>query len=392
MSGRSTERLSTAPRIVGSALNCALGAQAVDVAEALAKGSTAHQDLGGANELGWPALVAAPLDWDVVHEEDDPQMRILGQHGQRMEPVCGAVRAHLSALGFARERTGLYVGMGMIDAAPSDLVTAVRASTRPDGSLDLRRFFRSGYRALHPLWPLSMLNNVAAGQLATDLDIRGDNLVLAAEATAGVGAVLEAARAVREGTLDGALAVGVSERLGPAHLARHAAVGQLHTERPGWVLGEGAAALALAGPSASSQGASSQGASILGGCTRFGADALTRAITRTLRDLAWDPQDLALVVRHATGEPRLDAAEVRAVAELGLTSSTAVVSPAKGLGDLGPAAAPTHTALASAWLTGAPLPAGTLGKTGRALVLIQDARGGAGCLALHGSAGEGGAA
>ena len=405
MSGRGAAGVTPTPRgaagspaLVGSALHTALGITAGEVAAALAQGATAHRALDADPRLGWPHLVAAPLAWETSEDEDDPQMRILGVHGQRMEPVCVSTRAHLTARGHARERIGLYVGMGMIDAAPEDLVAAVRASTRPNGTLDLRRFFRSGYRALHPLWPLSMLNNVAAGQLATDLDIRGDNLVLAAEATSGLGAMLEAMRSVREGRLDGALAVGVSERLSHAGIARHASVGTLCETPggPGWVLGEGASALAIARPDDRGgdpdPGGSGPGLVLAGGCVRFGPRALVRAIKQTLADLGWAAREIDLVVCHGTGDPTQGTAECKALGEVFGAHMPVCATPSTGLGDLGPATAPTHTALAEGWLRGAPLPAtaGTTSSAGtlaaeasRALVLVTDARGGSGCLAVQ---------
>jgi 3-oxoacyl-(acyl-carrier-protein) synthase len=155
-----------------------------------------------------------------------------------------ADRAHAQARGgeVPREDVGLYVATGMVDAALEDLAPAILASRDGAGRLDVARFFAAGFRAIHPLWPLAMLNNVAVGQVAADLDVRGDNLVFACEADAGVRAFQEALAALEEGAVRLALVGGVAEPVSPASLARRRLRGQ------GAPPGEGGAVVALEHP------------------------------------------------------------------------------------------------------------------------------------------------
>ena len=161
-------------------------------------------------------------------------MRILGRHGHLLERVVADVHerdrprvaparprgpVRLDRDGGLRRRRSRARGAGIARRV---------GATRPP-----KRFFAGGYRHVHPLWPLAALNNVAAGQISIDLDLRGDNFVLSSQADGGVRALLEAMHALRDGATDAALAGGVAEPIGPASLARLGLRG---------VLGDGAAA------------------------------------------------------------------------------------------------------------------------------------------------------
>jgi len=155
---------------------------------------------------GESAAATAPLADGI---DADPALRILGGHGQVLDAVARDVYEAARLGEVPAEETGLFVGMGMVDG-PEDLVAA-HAASQVDGQLDVQKFFSGAYRSIHPLWPLAMLNNVAAGQIATDLHLRGDNVVLASEADAGVRTLVEAQRAIDAGAARAALCAGVSE-------------------------------------------------------------------------------------------------------------------------------------------------------------------------------------
>lgn len=266
--------------ITAAAVRTALGDTAAEVSGAIAAGRSAVAPIRGFDASSFGDARAAQIWSEPETPEDDPALRILGPHGRLLHAV--ALEAHAAAsLGqLDRELVGLFVGMGMVDSPVEDLAAAAQAARDDTGAFSLKSFFAGAYRQIHPLWPLSMLNNVAVGQIAIDLDIRGDNLVVASDADAGVRALLEAAWSVSEGTSQAALAVGVSGRVSPAQLARRAL-------RPGpsqGVPGEGGAALVLE----REEDARARGASILGfllgGATSFGRDTgPTEAFRATLR-------------------------------------------------------------------------------------------------------------
>ena len=201
--------------------------------------------------------------------EGDPALRVLGRHGRALEPVLHAVHEAAGFADVARERVGLFLALGMVDAEVQDLAPAVRASRARDGAFDLSRFFHRGFRSIHPLWPLSMLNNVAAGQLAIDLDIRGDNVVLASDAVAGIRAIAEATRALQAGACDVALVAGAAETVGIFGLARWRHEGHREDFTPG----EGAGAWALCHTDRLPGSAAHAQAYVRGAATSFGRAA-----------------------------------------------------------------------------------------------------------------------
>jgi hypothetical protein len=177
------------------------------------------------------------------------------------------------------------------------------ASRRPDGTLDLARFYEGGFRTVHPLWPLAMLGNVSVGQVAIELDLRGDNIVLGSEGDAGARAIGEAWQALALGTAKAALAGGAAEPVSEASLARRDLRRPLaRSPRPphvGDVLGEGGAMLALEDPASAAR----RGVPVLGWITGHGAafgDASTltgvrQAVARALASAGLDLVDVDLV-------------------------------------------------------------------------------------------------
>jgi 3-oxoacyl-(acyl-carrier-protein) synthase len=225
----------------------------------------------GFDASGFEGLRAAQIAPRSDDGEDDPAERILGQHGRVLD-VC-ARNAHARARGteIPRDEVGLYVATGMIDSAVEDLAPAAIASRRSgEAGVDLARFFESGFRSIHPLWPLSMLNNVSVGQVATDLDVRGDNLVLGSEADAGVAAFVEAMAALEQGAIRLAIVGGVSERVCPASLARRRLAGV--TAPPG----EGCGVLVLEHPASALKRRVEPLAWLGAAATAFGEDAGAR--------------------------------------------------------------------------------------------------------------------
>jgi 3-oxoacyl-(acyl-carrier-protein) synthase len=196
-------------------------------------------DASGFSEAGEPVL-AAQLPESADDAGGEGGARVLGPHGRVLSRCAAAVHAAARGADLPREEVGLYVATGMVDSPVEELAPALLRSRGGDGAFDLAAFYASGFRSIHPLWPLSTLNNVPVGQVAVDLDLRGDHLVLASEADAGGRAIEEAVEAIRAGVVRAAVVAGVSERVCPASLERR-------RRRGGRVsgLGEGGGALFL---------------------------------------------------------------------------------------------------------------------------------------------------
>ncbi|MBI4698988.1 MAG: hypothetical protein HY758_08830, partial [Nitrospirae bacterium] len=161
----------------------------------------------------------------------------------------------LSSGGFRGEDIGFFAGMGMVDYKIEDIMPSVLKSLDQHGNLDYDAFFLKGYQEIHPLWPLSMLNNISFCQVSTDLGIKGENSVFSPHSDSGMQAVAEAAKTLLDRKAKAALAGGVSEKVSLLSLARASYFGILNPadgvcrpfgkDRNGTILGEGCGIIAM---------------------------------------------------------------------------------------------------------------------------------------------------
>jgi 3-oxoacyl-[acyl-carrier-protein] synthase II len=322
--------------ITAAAVRTALGTDAETTWARLQAGESAVGPVQGFDARGFGDVRAAQIWREPEGPEDDPALRILGSHGRLLDEVAREVHDAGALAALARETVGLFVATDMVDSPVEDLRAAALASRDEAGGTSLADFFGGAYRQIHPLWPLSMLNNVAVGQIAIDLDLRGDNLVLASDALAGVRALIEAARSVAAGACRAAIAAGVAGRVSPALLQRRAFQGR---DGPP---GEGAAAIVLERASDARARGVRPLARVRGGTTTFGAGADIDEATR--RALAASSSDATCEDPAAWGVLTID-----------------------GLGDLGPATAAVRAALQLAAWSGEP------GASRRAAVRVDGA-------------------
>lgn len=264
--------------------------------------------------------------------------------------------AQLEATEIARDEIGFFAGLGAIDYNVDDLLPAVRDARTRDGGLDYAAFFSEHYRKIHPLYLLSMLNNVAFCQVAIALDIRGENCVLSPAGDAGAHAIAEARNAVREGRARVALAGGVSEEVTPLALARYLFLNLLSQEnqgacrpfaadRRGTVLGEGGGVLVLERRSSAVERNVSPLAEISGigeACEIEGAGpaptsrAIWKAMELALAEAHLGPEAIDLIIANGDGSPEGDRAEMLAIEELfgGSPDAVGVVSLKGSIGHL----------------------------------------------------------
>ena len=377
----------------------ALGAGLDKTLDALLAGRSAVGPVGSFDASGFGDPAAAPLSAPVADPADGGGTRVDTPHGAVLARCAAAVHAAAGGAALPREAIGVYVALGMVDAEPSDLAPAVLASAAENGGgFSLPRFFDEGWRSIHPLWPLRMLGNVAVGQLAADLDLRGDDLVLSSEADAGVAAALEGLEAIRSGAATAALVGGVSERVSPAALARAALRGV-----PAQVLGEGGAALWLEDEASVAARGVRPLARLAGAGNAFGAEddgvgpsaaTIERAIREALDDAGVAPDRVGLVV--VEGVLAAEAEARRAVFGARRSSGPggalpAVVAPAVAIGHLLAGAPAVACALAVRMLARGAAPSSSGGRAraldagAAALVIGTGSAGGAGALVLEGA-------
>ena len=235
----------------------------------------------------------------------DPQHRLL------LEVAWEALaHAGLAPSALAGSRTGVFVG----------LATADYARLVPEDAVD--RYFGSGTSPA-----------VAAGRIAYLLDLHGPCLTLDTACSSSLVAVHAAARALRDGDCDTALAGGVSLLLAPTLSRSFAAAGMLAADgrcrsfdaaAAGYGRGEGAGMVVLR-RLADAQAAGDPVLAVLrgsainqdgrsAGLTAPNGPAQTELIRRALAAAGLGPDDIDYIEAHGTGTPLGDPIEAHALA------------------------------------------------------------------------------
>lgn len=349
--------------ITGAGLVTALGTSLSETWDALLSGESGIRPITGFDAGGFSCTAAAevqglgPGELN-VHPRDS---RIMDMHSYVLMK-CSRDAFRQSELDRGSVRPGdigFFAGMGMVDYNVEDLLPSVLKSLNKSGNVEYDRFFSQGYTDIHPLWPLSMLNNISFCQVAIDLGIQGDNTVFSPHADSGIHAVIEAYNAVAEKRSMAVLAGGVSEKVSPLSMARASLHGILDTSgrmsgqwcrpfcksRKGTVLGEGGGVVTLESDSSARARQVPRLASIAGygasfepgeetGCPSRRAIRLSMEKALGSADLA--PSDIDVVIAHGDGTVHGDRHEAEAIHEIfsGRTGQVHVYSSKGALGNL----------------------------------------------------------
>ncbi|HDI60742.1 MAG TPA: beta-ketoacyl-[acyl-carrier-protein] synthase II [Desulfobacteraceae bacterium] len=200
-----------------------------------------------------------------------------------------------------------------------------------------RTVSQRGPRWVSPFFVPMMISNMAAGIVAMDIGVRGPNLTFSTACAAGTHAVGEAARMIRAGQVDAAIAGGTEAVVAPTCIAGFAAMRALSTcneapeqasrpfdrKRDGFVVGEGAGFLILE----RLDQALARGARIYAEVAGYGsscdahhltqpppdADGAIRCMRAALADAGLGPGDIDYINAHGTGTPLNDALETLAI-------------------------------------------------------------------------------
>jgi 3-oxoacyl-[acyl-carrier-protein] synthase II len=243
----------------------------------------------------------------------------------------------------ARERIGIYLGSALGGIAYAEA--------------QHERYLSGGIRTVAPNLALAVFGGAAPANLGIALDVRGPILSTANSCASGAVALGEAFRAIRDGTIDGAVAGGAEVPLSPLAfgafdiiraLSSHSndrpeqAARPFDAARDGFVMGEGAALLVLEEASIAAARGAKPYAEILGyGATsdayhmvqpRADGREAARAASIALADGGVEPPEIDYVNAHASSTPIGDVAEARAIRlALGERASTVPVSGTKAL-------------------------------------------------------------
>ena len=326
--------------ISGAGLVSSLGLSAPETWEALLAGKCGIKRIDGFNTQGFDCHVAAqvhglgPSELG-IHPRDS---RIMDKHSYMlMKSTRDAFsQSRLDSKKIAPEDIGYFAGMGMVDYNVEDLLPSVVQSLDEEGRLNYDKFYSGAYQQIHPLWPLSMLNNINFCQVAIDLGIKGDNTTFCPHADSGFHSIIEAYNSVMESRAKVALAGGVSEKVSPASIARALWSGILNTsdnkheikclpfgrDRRGTVLGEGSGTISLEMQST----ADKRGVSPLAAITGYGASfeasegsncATSKAIVLSIKQAIamadLKPSDIDLIIAHGDGTYTGDKHEIEAI-------------------------------------------------------------------------------
>src|SRR5947209_19350564 len=232
--------------------------------EAIMEGRSGVSSIESFDTTGLPIKIAGEVkNFDV--------MPYLGEHKKSVKLMSRAVRFAVGAAALAVDdagletgkldpsRFGVCMGTGITPVDVGELVGPISRGIRPDGSFDMGAFTLARAESIFPLWLLQHLPNMAAAHISILNHAMGPNNKIVTACAAGTQAIGEAFRLIARGDADVMLAGGCDSRLDPHLLVAYSAMKAVSLslrppaevsrpfdgERDGFVLGEGAAVLAL---------------------------------------------------------------------------------------------------------------------------------------------------
>ncbi|HEY3334776.1 MAG TPA: beta-ketoacyl-[acyl-carrier-protein] synthase family protein [Candidatus Limnocylindrales bacterium] len=219
------------------------------------------------------------------------------------------------------------------------------------------KYLERGLRSVSPTLALAVFGGAAPANLGIALDVRGPILSTANSCASGAVAIGEAAKAIRAGEIDAAIAGGVEVPLSPLAFGAFDLIRALghgynddpaHASRPmdgardGFVMGEGAALLVIEALELAVARGAHIYAEVMGYAATSDAHHMVqpradgreagRAVTLALADARVAPDEIDWVSAHASSTPIGDIAEARAIAAgLGARAAMVPVSATKAL-------------------------------------------------------------
>jgi 3-oxoacyl-[acyl-carrier-protein] synthase II len=245
--------------------------------------------------------------------------------------------------GADRDRFGVYLGSALGGIAYAEI--------------QHERYIERGIRSVSPNLALAVFGGAAPANLGIALDLRGPILSTANSCASGAVALGEALRAIRDGTIDAAIAGGAEVPLSPLAFGAFDIIRALSSgsndepgraarpfdaDRDGFVMGEGVGLLVLEAREVAEGRGATPYAELMGyGSTsdahhmvqpRPDGREAARAVRIALADAGVGADEIDYVNAHASSTPLGDTAEARALAlALGDRARTVPVSGTKAL-------------------------------------------------------------
>ncbi|MGH2445331.1 MAG: beta-ketoacyl-[acyl-carrier-protein] synthase family protein [Candidatus Limnocylindria bacterium] len=293
----------------------------------------------------FPSRIAAQID------DFDPADHLDARRARRLDRFSAlavaasrmAVReASLPTANGAADRTGVWIGSALGGVAYGEAQHA--------------GYVARGVRGVSPTLALAVFGGAGASNVALDLEITGPAVGNANSCASGAVAIGQAFHAIRDGTVDAAVAGGAEAPLAPLTFGAFALIRVLSQrngdpdtasrpfdrDRDGFVMGEAAAVLVLEERDAAIR----RGAPVVAEVLGFGAsnDAYhmtaprpdgrdaARAIAAGLADAGIGPERIGYINAHGSSTPLNEAAEAHAIrGAFGEATDRIPVSGTKGL-------------------------------------------------------------
>ena len=293
----------------------------------------------------FPSRIAAQID------DFDPAAHLDARRARRLDRFSAlsvvAARMAVEHAGIARRngvasRAGVWIGSALGGVAY--------------GEEQHTAYVQRGVRSVSATLALAVFGGAGASNVALDLGLTGPSVGNANSCASGAMAIGQAFHAVRDGTVDVALAGGTEAPLAPLTFGAFALIRVLSRrnddpatasrpfdrDRDGFVMGEAATMLVMEDRDAAVR----RGATIVAEMLGFGSsnDAYhmtiprpdgseaARAIRTALADAKIGPERIGYVNAHGSSTPLNEPAEARAIrSALGVVADRVAVSGTKGL-------------------------------------------------------------
>ena len=238
------------------------------------------------------------------------------------------------------DRVGVFIGSGM-----GGLETIEKEN---------RVCFEKGYDKISPMYIPMVISNMATGNVAIDLGLRGESFSIATACASATHSIGEAYRAIKHGYQDAVFTGGTEASITPTGVAGFTNIKALSQsqdknrasipfdkERNGFLMGEGAGVLVLE----ELEHAKKREAKIYAEIVGYGAssDAFhitspapngeggARAMVNAIKDAKIDAKDITYINAHGTSTHLNDSCETAAIkTALGKSSKSVMVSSTKG--------------------------------------------------------------
>jgi 3-oxoacyl-[acyl-carrier-protein] synthase II len=345
--------------VTGAGVVSPIGQDLAAFWQALAAGTSGVGPIRGLDPSALPVRIAGEVsgfDAKKAFTKDERKSLKMMARSVQMGVACAKLAFADAALDRATldpTRFGVEMGSSLIPTELDDLAAASQvAATAAAGRVDMGKWGGEGLRQVQPLWMLKYLPNMVACHTSIFLNAQGPNNSITESDVAGVLALGEAARILRRGAADVMLVGAADSKINLLSLCRQCLFAPLSRRndeptkasrpfdrgRDGWVIAEGAGAIAVE----DLEHARRRGATVYAEVVGFGSafdrgrtgGGVARAVRAALAQAGITPADVDHVNAYGLSTPECDAWEARGLAEVFGPDAAPVFAPKSYFGSL----------------------------------------------------------